>query len=51
MIYGLDYENGNNDNKVDSLLISHGFKSRAERQNDPTRIQVPQINKIKMNLF
>ena len=43
--------NGNNDNKVDSLLISHGFKSRAERQNDPTRIQVPQINKIKMNLF
>ena len=43
--------NGNNDNKVDNLLISHGFKSRAERQNDPTRIQVPQINKIKMNLF
>jgi glycosyltransferase involved in cell wall biosynthesis len=42
--------NGNND-KVDNLLISHGFKSRAERQNDPTRIQVPQINKIKMNLF
>jgi glycosyltransferase involved in cell wall biosynthesis len=40
-----------NDNKVDNLLISHGFKSRAERQNDPTRIQVPQINKIKMNLF
>lgn len=40
-----------NDNKVDSLLVSHGFKSRAERQNDPTIIQVPQINKIKMNLF
>jgi glycosyltransferase involved in cell wall biosynthesis len=40
-----------NDNKVDGLLNSHGFKSRAERQNDPTRIQVPQINKIKMNLF
>jgi len=40
-----------NDNKVDNLLISHGFKSRAERQNDPTRIQVPLVNKIKMNLF
>jgi glycosyltransferase involved in cell wall biosynthesis len=40
-----------NDNKVDNLLISHGFKSRAEKQNDPTRIQVPQINKIKMKLF
>ena len=40
-----------NDNKVDNLLISHGFKSRAENQNDPTRIQVPQINKIKMKLF
>jgi glycosyltransferase involved in cell wall biosynthesis len=40
-----------NDNKVDSLLVSHGFKSRTERQNDPTRIQVPLVNKIKMNLF
>ena len=40
-----------NDNKVDSLLVSHGFKTRAERQNDTTRIEVPVINKIKMNLF
>jgi glycosyltransferase involved in cell wall biosynthesis len=40
-----------NDNKVDSLLVSHGFKSRAEKQNDPTRIQIPIINKIKMKLF
>jgi glycosyltransferase involved in cell wall biosynthesis len=40
-----------NDNKVDSLLVSHGFKSRTERQNVPTRIQVPLVNKIKMNLF
>jgi glycosyltransferase involved in cell wall biosynthesis len=40
-----------NDNKVDSLLVSHGFKSRTEKQNDPTRIQVPLVNKIKMNLF
>jgi glycosyltransferase involved in cell wall biosynthesis len=35
-----------NDNKVDSLLVSHGFKSRAEKQNEPSK-----INKIKMNLF
>ena len=40
-----------NDNKVDDLLVSHGFKSRAERNNDPTRIQVPQINKINMKLL
>ena len=40
-----------NDNKVDSLLVSNGFKTRAERQNDTTRIEVPVINKIKMNLF
>ena len=39
-----------NDNKVDNLLISHGFKSRVEIQNDPTKIQVPQINKILMSL-
>jgi glycosyltransferase involved in cell wall biosynthesis len=40
-----------NDNKVDNLLISHGFKSRTERQNDPSKIIIPLINKIKMNLF
>jgi len=40
-----------NDNKVDDLLVSHGFKSRAEKNNDPTRIQVPQINKITMKLL
>jgi glycosyltransferase involved in cell wall biosynthesis len=40
-----------NDNKVDDLLVSHGFKSRAEKNNDPTRIQVPQINKINMKLL
>ena len=40
-----------NDDKVDNLLISHGFKSRAERQNDPSKIIIPLINKIKMSLF
>jgi hypothetical protein len=40
-----------NDNKVDDLLISHGFKSRAEKNNDPSRIHVPQINKINMKLL
>lgn len=33
-----------NNNKVDSLLVSHGFKSRAEKNNDSSRIHVPQIN-------
>jgi glycosyltransferase involved in cell wall biosynthesis len=40
-----------NDNKVDNLLISHGFKSRTEKQNEPSKIVMPQVNKIKMNLF
>jgi glycosyltransferase involved in cell wall biosynthesis len=40
-----------NDNKVDSLLVSHGFKSRKEIQNEPSRVQMPKINKIGMNLL
>ena len=40
-----------NDNKVDDLLVSHGFKSRSEKNNDPTRIHVPQINKMNMKLL
>ena len=40
-----------NDNKVDNLLISHGFKSRKEILNEPSKIIMPQVNKIKMNLF
>jgi glycosyltransferase involved in cell wall biosynthesis len=40
-----------NDDKVDDLLVSHGFKSRAEKQNDQSRIHIPQINKMNMNLF
>jgi len=40
-----------NDNKVDSLLVNHGFKSRQEIQNNPAKIQMPQVNKIGMNLF
>ena len=40
-----------NDNKVDNLLISHGFKPRTEKQNEPSKIVMPQVNKIKMKLF
>ena len=40
-----------NDNKVDSLLVNHGFKSRQEIQNEPSMIQMPKVNKIGMNLF
>jgi glycosyltransferase involved in cell wall biosynthesis len=40
-----------NDNKVDSLLLSHGFKSRKEIENEPSKIKIPQVNKMKMNLF
>ena len=40
-----------NDNKVDSLLVNHGFKTRKEIQNEPSRIQMPKINKIGMNLL
>lgn len=39
-----------NDNKVDSLLVNHGFKSRNEIQNEPSKIQIPKVNKIGMNL-
>jgi glycosyltransferase involved in cell wall biosynthesis len=41
-----------NDKKVDSLLVTHGFKSRHEKNNiDPTKIHIPnQINKINMKL-
>jgi len=39
-----------NDNRVDSLLISHGFKSRKEIQNEPSKIVMPQVNKINMKL-
>ena len=40
-----------NDNKVDSLLVNHGFKSRELIQNIPSKIVTPQLNKIGMNLF
>jgi glycosyltransferase involved in cell wall biosynthesis len=40
-----------NDNKVDNLLISHGFKTRQLIQTDPSKIIIPQVNKIGMNLF
>jgi glycosyltransferase involved in cell wall biosynthesis len=40
-----------NDNKVDSLLVNHGFKSRQEIQNEPSKLQMPKVNKIGMNLF
>ena len=38
-----------NDNKVDNLLVIHGFKSRFEKQNE--RINILQLNKIDMKLF
>jgi len=38
-----------NDNKVDNLLVIHGFKSRFEKQNE--RIKMLQLNKIDMKLF
>lgn len=41
---------GKNNNKVDNLLSSHGFKSRKETNNDSSKIQIPQIKKINMNI-
>ena len=40
-----------NDTKVDNLLISHGFRSRREQQNNPAKIQMPQVNKINMKII
>jgi len=40
-----------NDNKVDTLLVNHGFKSRQEKQNNPSKIQMPKVNKINMKII
>ena len=40
-----------NNNKVDSLLVNHGFKSRQEIQNEPPMIQMPKVNKINMKII
>jgi teichuronic acid biosynthesis glycosyltransferase TuaG len=41
-----------NDDKVDELLVKHGFKSRHERNNYPTKLNMPhKINKINMKLI
>jgi teichuronic acid biosynthesis glycosyltransferase TuaG len=40
-----------NDNKVDSLLVNHGFKCRRLIQNDSSKMAIPQVNKIGMHLF
>jgi glycosyltransferase involved in cell wall biosynthesis len=40
-----------NNSKVDDLLVSHGFKSRKERQNEPSKINIPQVNKMSMNIL
>jgi hypothetical protein len=40
-----------NDNKVDSLLVNHGFKSRQEIHNEPSMIQMPKVNKINMKII
>ena len=38
-----------NDDKVDELLVKHGFKSRHERNNYPTKLNMP--HKINMKLI
>jgi glycosyltransferase involved in cell wall biosynthesis len=43
--------NGQNDNNVDNLLISHGFRSRKEQKNNPHKIRMPRVNKIKMSIL
>lgn len=40
-----------NDNKVDSLLINHGFRPRNDPQTKSTKITIPQTNKITMKLL
>jgi glycosyltransferase involved in cell wall biosynthesis len=40
-----------NDDKVDSLLISHGYRTRGQQQISETKITVPQVNKIGMRLL
>lgn len=40
-----------NNGKVDGLLVSHGFKSRKEIQNQPSKINIPYVNKMKMNVL
>jgi glycosyltransferase involved in cell wall biosynthesis len=37
-----------NGSKVDNLLISHGYKSRKETQQNPSKITIPFVNKMKM---
>jgi glycosyltransferase involved in cell wall biosynthesis len=39
-----------NDNKVDTILVNNGFKSRQTIQNDPSKIATPQANKINMKI-
>lgn len=41
---------GNND-KVDNLLISHGFKSRMEMLLEKPKKNIQQLNKINMHIF
>jgi hypothetical protein len=40
-----------NDNKVEDLLVSHGYRPRSEQQMSETKIVVPQVNKIGMKLL
>jgi glycosyltransferase involved in cell wall biosynthesis len=37
-----------NGSKVDNLLISHGYKSRKEIEQNPSKINIPFVNKMKM---
>lgn len=41
---------GNND-KVDALLMNHGFKTRLEMLLEKPKINIPPINKMNMTLF
>jgi glycosyltransferase involved in cell wall biosynthesis len=40
-----------NDNKVEDLLVSHGYRPRSDQQMSETKIVVPQVNKIGMKLL
>ena len=40
-----------NNNKVNKLLISHGFESRQENKNKSLQIYFPEVNKINMNIL
>ena len=36
--------------KVDNLLVRHGYKSRIERMNEQLKINIPHVEKINMKI-